>query len=89
MNQVVKRKEVNENSIVIGCNYHTTWQSNGRMRFILKEVNGDKARLITRNTRKDFWCKVTDLKLIMSNHNIQKAIKIINERELETPTFVR
>ena len=24
--------------IVIGCNYHTTWQSNKSMRFVLSEV---------------------------------------------------
>lgn len=62
-----------EASIVIGCNYHTKWQSNKSMRFVLKEVKGDKARLITRNTGRDFWTNVSDLIFITSGYNISKA----------------
>ena len=36
---------VNSPIIKIGCNYHTTWQSDKSMRFVLVEVNGDKAKL--------------------------------------------
>jgi len=47
--------------IVIGCNYHTKWQSNKSMRFVLLEVNGDKALLGTRTTKKKFWTNMSDL----------------------------
>ena len=61
------------NPIVIGCNYHTTWQSNKSMRFVLVEVYNDKARLITRASRKDFWTNVSDLIYIRTKHNNEKA----------------
>ena len=67
---------------VIGCNYHTTWQSNKEMRFILAEIKGDKARLKTRRTKKVFWCDVKDLIFIDSFHNRKKAQNLIKEREL-------
>jgi len=63
-----------ENKIVIGCNYHTKWQKHRNMRFVLKEIKGDKARLVTRNTNKDFWTNISDLIFIESRHNIQKSI---------------
>ena len=59
--------------IAIGCNYHTTWQSKKAMRFVLKEIKEDKARLATRTTGKDFWTNVSDLIFIESDHNINKA----------------
>lgn len=62
-----------ENPIIIGCNYHTTWQSEKAMRFVLAEVVGQKARLITRRTKKSFWTNVEDLIFIQSEHNIKKA----------------
>ena len=62
-----------KSKIVIGCNYHTTWQKNKSMRFVLKEINGDKARLVTRHTRRDFWTKVSDLIFIETRHNVLKA----------------
>lgn len=62
--------------LVIGCNYHTKWQSKKSMRFVLKEVKGNRARLITRNTKKDFWTNVDDLIFINTIHNRQKAIDI-------------
>jgi len=68
-----------ESSIVIGCNYHTKWQKHSAMRFVLKEVKGDKARLITRSTGKDFWTNINDLIFIMSNHNISKAERLTNK----------
>lgn len=43
-----------DNPIIIGCNYHTTWQSHKAMRFVLAEIKGDKARLYTRRTKKIF-----------------------------------
>lgn len=64
---------ITEKSIVIGCNYHTTWQSHRAMRFVLIEVRGDRARLSSRNTKKTFWTDVKDLIFITSDHNIRKA----------------
>lgn len=59
--------------IVIGCNYHTTWQSHKRMRFVLTEVKGTKARLQTRMSRKDFWTDLNDLIFIDTDYNKHKA----------------
>ena len=65
-----------ENQIVVGCNYHTTWQSDPKMRFILAEIKGDRARLKTRISQKDFWTDVKDLIFIQSGHNKRKAEKL-------------
>jgi hypothetical protein len=65
--------------IVIGCNYHTTWQSNKGMRFVLSAIKGEKALLKTRNTRRIFWTNVSDLIFIETSHNIQKANRIEKE----------
>lgn len=65
--------------IQVGCNYHTTWQSDKRMRFVLKEVKDGKARLATRTTRKDFWCNVSDLIFIETGYNKGKAKQLKNE----------
>lgn len=64
----------------IGCNYHTTWQQHKAMRFVLKEVKGNKARLITRNTGKDFWTDVEDLIFIDTSYNRSKAQRINNQQ---------
>ena len=61
-----------ESKIQIGCNDHTKWQSNRAMRFVLKEVKGDKARLITRSSGRDFWTNVSDLIFIETKHNKEK-----------------
>lgn len=58
-----------ENKLIIGCNYHTTWQSHPAMRFVLVEIKGDKARLRTRASKKDFWTDVKDLIFIDTNYN--------------------
>lgn len=71
----------NEQSIVIGCNYHTKWQSHPAMRFELVEVDGNRARLITRNSGKDFWTDVSDLIFIMTPYNIGKAQALINKQK--------
>lgn len=47
--------------IVIGCNYHTKWQSHKAMRFVLKEINGNTAILTTRTTGKTFKTNISDL----------------------------
>ena len=62
--------------IIIGCNYHTTWQSNHKMRFVLSEVEGDKVRLTTRVSRKSFWSGIEDLIFIETRHNKEKAEKL-------------
>jgi hypothetical protein len=59
--------------LVVGCNYHTTWQSCKSMRFVLTEIKGFKARLQTRTSRKDFWTNIDDLIFIESKYNKQKA----------------
>jgi len=65
--------------LVIGCNYHTKWQSNRAMRFILKEIKGDKARLATRVSKKDFWTNVEDLIFIETDYNRDKAKRLIEK----------
>jgi hypothetical protein len=59
--------------IVVGCNYHTTWQKHKAMRFVLKSVKGNTAILYTRTTNNEFTCKVSDLIFITTDHNIRKA----------------
>ena len=65
--------------LVVGCNYHTVWQSKKSMRFVLVELKGDRARLQTRNTGKDFWTNVSDLVFIETDYNKQKAEKTLNQ----------
>jgi hypothetical protein len=64
--------------LVIGCNYHTTWQSNKAMRFVLAEIKGNKARLKTRRTNKDFWTPISDLIFIDTPYNHSKAKALTN-----------
>ena len=59
--------------LVIGCNYHTTWQSNKGMRFVLTNIEDGKARLQTRNTNKSFLVNADDLIFIQTEHNKRKA----------------
>lgn len=66
-------KEVKSNPLVIGCNYHTKWQTHRNMRFVLKDIKGEKALLITRKTKKEFWTNVSDLIFITTRHNINKS----------------
>ena len=65
-----------EQIIKIGCNYHTTWQSDKAMRFILVEIKDNKVRLQTRNTKKDFWTDIEDLIFIQTKHNINKSKRL-------------
>jgi hypothetical protein len=67
---------MSETPLIIGCNYHTKWQSHKAMRFVLKEIKGDKARLVTRTTNKSFWTNVSDLIFIGTKHNKSKADNI-------------
>lgn len=69
------------NPIMPGCNYHTTWQSNKAMRFVLLEVKGDKATLTTRTTRRTFQTNVKDLIFIQTKHNKNKFERFIKELE--------
>jgi len=62
--------------LIIGCNYHTKWQSNKGMRFVLAEIKGDKARLYTRNTKRNFWTNVSDLIFINTETNKAKAKRL-------------
>lgn len=65
--------------LIIGCNYHTKWQSNKSMRFVLKEIDGDKVRLITRRTNKNFWTNASDLIFITTDHNKSKGKKLLSK----------
>jgi len=69
-----------EDRLVVGCNYHTKWQSNKAMRFILRELKDGKARLGTRISKKDFWTNVEDLIFIETNYNKNKYKDIIQSR---------
>ena len=60
--------------LIDGCNYHTKWQRVRSMRFVLKGVSGDKANLVTRGTKRDFWTDIDDLIFIKSHVNIQKEL---------------
>ena len=62
--------------LVIGCNYHTTWQRDPGMRFVLDDVEGTVAKLRTRSTRKIFSTNVEDLIFIDSVYNRQKADRL-------------
>ena len=66
-------KNSSGNLIVLGCNYHTTWQSNKKMRFVLDYVFNTKVRLITTTTNRVFETHIDDLIFITSEHNINKA----------------
>ena len=59
--------------LVIGCNYHTKWQSHKSMRFVLAEIKGTKARLVTRRTKMNFWTDIDDLIFINTGYNNRKA----------------
>ena len=50
-----------------------------RMRFVLKGIRGNKANLITRNTKNDFWTDLADLIFIKSGHNIRKAKRLLKQ----------
>lgn len=63
--------------LVIGCNYHTTWQAHKAMRFVLSEINGDKVRLSTRTTGKSFWTDKSSLIEIDSKHNRNKKKRLL------------
>ncbi len=69
--------------LIIGCNYHTRWQSNKSMRFVLSGLSDDKklAQLRTRTTGKVFWTSVEELIFINSLHNKQKAEKLEGKYE--------
>lgn len=69
-----------QNNLTIGCNYHTKWQSNKAMRFILAEIKGDKALLKTRTTNKQFWTNISDLIFIETKYNKEKQAKINAKR---------
>jgi hypothetical protein len=68
----------NKESIVIGCNYHTTWQKHKAMRFVLVSIDKDKATLKTRTTGKKFTTNKSDLIFIETPHNIDKAKRLSN-----------
>jgi hypothetical protein len=70
----------NDVPLVLGCNYHTKWQSNKSMRFVLSRVviESGKAELITRRTKSRFWTDISDLVFIDSGTNRRKADRLLN-----------
>lgn len=62
--------------LIVGCNYHTRWQSKAGMRFVLKsfDMATGKAVLLTRKTGRTFTTKINDLIFIDSAHNRAKAV---------------
>lgn len=74
--------------LVIGCNYHTTWQRHKAMRFVLVEIKGGRARLATRSTKRQFWTNTADLVFIDTEANVEKAeILTSGERTFCTKTL--
>jgi hypothetical protein len=73
--------------LVIGCNYHTKWQKHKAMRFVLWEINGEKALLKTRTTGKSFWTNVDDLVFIETEYNKKKA-DILSSPPTYVPNWV-
>ncbi len=69
---------MNGEKIVIGCNYHTTWQRNTGMRFVLIGIKDNKALLMTRRTNRKFYTNISDLIFIESEYNKNKAKKLQN-----------
>lgn len=69
-----------KNLVVVGCNYHTTWQSHKAMRFVLAEVKGNRARLVTRGSNRNFWTSVDSLIFIKTGYNFDKAKKLLKEK---------
>ena len=76
--EIVKGRTLPELPIMVGCNYHTTWQSNKQMRFVLAEVNGNQVRLLTRTTRRSFWTSMDTLIFIDTATNIEKYFKLLD-----------
>lgn len=68
-----------DNPLIVGCSYHTKWQKEKSMRFVLVEIREDKARLITRTTKKDFWTSTKDLIFIKTTHNMLKADRLYKQ----------
>lgn len=77
---------VNETIIQIDCNYHTKWQNNSKMRFVLQEVDGNRAKLGTRNTNKSFWTNLSDLIFIETPCNTRK-LKDLQEGKIEITKY--
>ena len=64
--------------LIEGCNYHTTWQSNKRMRFVLDMVlDNGRVVLKTRNTKRRFSTNADDLIFIKTDHNCIKAKRLL------------
>ena len=70
--------------LVVGCNYHTTWQSNKAMRFVLVAVRGNKSVLKTRTTGANFTTDTDSLIFIKTKYNNQKANKILSNGNEES-----
>lgn len=72
------------NPICVGCNYHTTWQTNKDMRFVLNKVEGNSCWLRTRTTGKHFTTLTKELKFIQTKHNYAKYLQKMSNGEQRT-----
>jgi hypothetical protein len=63
--------------LVLGCNYHLTWQREKKMRFVLDEISKGKATMITRMSKRRFFTNIDDLIFIGSVHNKRKAKEML------------
>lgn len=70
--------------LVIGCNYHTSWQVEKSMRFVLHSLNEKEGTCVlkTRRTKKTFSTKISDLIFINTGYNKQKAIELTGNKKL-------
>ena len=65
--------------LIPGCNYHTKWQSDSRMRFVLAYSNEKHSWVFTRTNPKIFRTNTEDLIFIDSKYNIDKAKEMYEE----------
>lgn len=76
----MKQQEEENLDLVIGCNYHTKWQSNKAMRFVLSEIiDSENVILKTRTTNKTIKAKTADLIFIQTTYNKKKSKRLLLE----------
>jgi len=76
---------------VPGCNYHTTWQKESGMRFVLAKLDWSRgmAQLRTRVSGRLFWTKIDDLIFIQSAYNIKKANMLEHLHRVKIKDFLK
>ena len=74
--------------LIVGCNYHTIWQSEKSMRFVLVEFNKGMAILKTRNTRRIFKTEISSLLFITTSCNISKASDLTGKKYKDIKKYI-